>query len=97
MNLELNWTYPPELVVAGKDEEEALARVCDAIAQSQTQSRIVHVTLPTIDTDTNKTEDDPWLRFAGMWGDEDEWAQFQADIAANRQLVDQQTQANWEE
>lgn len=79
----------PEIVVSGADEKETLAQVCDAIVNQQTQSRIVRVQVPT----SNQTGDDPWLRFAGEWGDEDEWAQFQADIAAHRQFIDQQTQA----
>lgn len=40
----------------------------------------------------NAPRNDPWLRFAGEWGDEAEWAQFQADIAENRRLLDQQMQ-----
>ncbi|MCE7990175.1 MAG: hypothetical protein DYG89_54230 [Caldilinea sp. CFX5] len=77
----------PELVVAGKDEQEALARVREALAEQQTERRVVHITLPT----SQSTEDDPWLRFAGMWQDDPNWEQFLADIASYRQAVDAQT------
>lgn len=80
----------PELVVSGRDEQEALARVREALAEQQTERRVVHITLPP----SQSTADDPWLRFAGQWGDAAEWAQFQADIAAHRQWIDQQMQAN---
>lgn len=79
----------PELVVAGEDEQEAIARVCTAITEHQTESRVVQVTLPV----NQQTDDDPWLRFAGMWKDDPNWEQFQADIAANRRWVDEQTQS----
>lgn len=79
----------PELVVVGKDEQEALARVCTAITEHQTESRIVQVTLPV----NQQTEEDPWLRFAGMWQDDPNWEQFQADIAAHRRWIDAQTQS----
>ncbi|MEZ4737068.1 MAG: hypothetical protein R3E79_59070 [Caldilineaceae bacterium] len=78
----------PDIVVSGATEDEALAQVRQAIAQQQRQSRIVrvHVSAP------NETADDPWLRFAGMWEDDPNWEQFLADIAANRKLIDAQTQ-----
>ncbi len=78
----------PEIVVSGADEKETLAQVCGAIANQQTQSRIVRVQVPTY----NETVDDPWLRFAGMWEDDPNWEQFQADIASHRQLIDAQMQ-----
>jgi len=78
----------PELVVAGKDEQEALALLQQAIVNQVTENRLLRIEVPASESTVN----DPWLRFAGEWGDEAEWAQFQADIAANRQLLEQQMQ-----
>ncbi len=78
----------PEIVVSGADEEEALALVRAAIAKATVQSRLVRVDVP------NGTEpvDDPWLRFGGAWGDENDWEQFEKDIQAFRCEIDKQTQ-----
>ncbi|HRW11277.1 MAG TPA: hypothetical protein P5121_39530 [Caldilineaceae bacterium] len=73
----------PELVVSGADEQEALDRVREAITQATVQSRIVRIDVP------NDTEpvDDPWLRFGGAWGDENDWEQFEKDIRAFRSEI----------
>ncbi|MEZ4615363.1 MAG: hypothetical protein R2867_07600 [Caldilineaceae bacterium] len=78
----------PELVVAGADEQEALDRVREAIAQATAQSRIVRIDVPN----GTGPVDDPWLRFGGMWGDENDWEQFEKDIEAFRCEIDKQTQ-----
>jgi hypothetical protein len=41
--------------------------------------------------DKHAPDDDPMLRFAGMWQDDPNWGQFLADIASYRQAVDAQT------
>lgn len=79
----------PEIVVSGENEAEALARVSKAIANRHTQSRIVRIKVPIPD----EANSDPWFRFAGMWGDEATWQQFEDDIQAFRRAIDEQTQA----
>lgn len=71
----------PEISVTGNTEEETLARVRIAIAQLHSQSRIVQVEVPDQD-------DDPWLRYAGLWKDDPDWEQFQKNIEDFRQTVD---------
>ena len=78
----------PEIVVSGEDEEEALARVRAAIAKATEQSRIVRIDIPNGAESTN----DPWLRFSGLWGDEDDWQQFIEDIDTFRCEIDRQAQ-----
>jgi predicted RNase H-like HicB family nuclease len=79
----------PEIIVSGENEAEALTRVSKAIANRHTQSRIVRITVPIPD----EPSDDPWFRFAGMWGDEATWQQFEEDIQTFRRIIDEQTQA----
>jgi len=79
----------PEIVVSGEDENEALELVCKAIANRHLQSRIVRVDIPIPD----EQDTDPWFRFAGMWGDEETWEQFQADIETFRRAIDEETQS----
>ena len=79
----------PEIVVSGENEVEVLARVSKAIVNRHTQSRIVRINIPIPDEAT----DDPWFRFAGMWGDEATWQQFEDDIQTFRRVIDEQTQA----
>ena len=73
----------PELIVTGASEAETIERIREALAKVQEQSRIVRVEVPD-------PEDDPWLRFAGMWKDDPDWEQFQANIKAFRESVDKQ-------
>ena len=79
----------PEIVVSGENEVEVLARVSKAIVNRHTQSRIVRINIPI----TDEATDDPWFRFAGMWGDEATWQQFEDDIQTFRRVIDEQTQA----
>ncbi len=83
----------PEIVVTGVDEADALTRVRAAIVDKYAQSRVVRIDVPIPDVATA----DPWLRFAGEWGDEAEWAQFQTDIDAFRQEIDSQPQTPHEQ
>lgn len=76
----------PEIVVHGADEGEALNLVSEAIADSQSNSRIVR-----IEVQQPQAAEDPWLRFAGMWADDPDWDLFQAEVAAFRQAIDEQT------
>lgn len=78
----------PEIAVAGEDETEALDRVCEAIAHLHAQSRIVRIDVPIPD----EPSIDPWFRFAGMWGEEANWQQFEADVETFRRTIDEQTQ-----
>lgn len=74
----------PEIVVSSTDEEEALTRVRAAIAEASEQSRIVRIDIANGIEPTS----DPWLRFGGMWGDEDDWEQFERDIDTFRCEID---------
>ncbi len=82
----------PELIVSGDSEEEALSRVRTAIANAQAESRIVRIDVPIAD-DAPKN---PWLRFAGEWGDEAEWEEFLSSIEAFRNSIDEPAfSRNW--
>jgi hypothetical protein len=37
-------------------------------------------------------QDNPWLRFAGMWADDPDWDVFQDAMAAERREIDEQSQ-----
>ncbi len=74
----------PEIVATGSSEEEVLAQVKSAITDLRTSSRIVQVDVPPL----SGIEDDPWLRYAGMWADDPDWDLFQAEITAFRQAID---------
>lgn len=76
----------PEIVATGSSEEEALAQVKSAITDLRASSRIVQVNVPPL----SGIEDDPWLRYAGMWADDPDWDLFQAEAAAFRQAIDSQ-------
>jgi len=77
----------PDVVASGRSETEALAGVREALIDVLAQSRIVQIELP----EQHETEDDPWLRFAGMWQDvpEEDWERFQTAVAAVRQTANQ--------
>ena len=79
----------PEIVVHAEDEGEALNLVSEAIADLQNKSRIVR-----IEVQQPQEPDDPWLRFAGMWADDPDWERFQAEVAAFRHAIDEQTQTD---
>ncbi|MDV7390983.1 type II toxin-antitoxin system HicB family antitoxin [Arthrospira platensis SPKY1] len=68
----------PEIVATGSSEEDVLAQVKSAITVLRTRSRIVQIDVPPLAA----AEDDPWLRYAGMWADDPDWDAFQAEVAA---------------
>lgn len=76
----------PELTVAADNEAEALALVRQAIADLQQNSHIVQIDVPSPGT---VSPNDPWQPFFGMWADDPDWEQFQAEVAAFRLQVDQ--------
>lgn len=80
----------PEISVTGTTEAETLARVRAALAQFHSQSRIVQVEVPD-------TDDDPWLRYAGMWKDDPDWDEFLADIEQFRREIDANMQNTQED
>ncbi len=82
----------PEVVVSGVNEADALMRVRKAIALRQGQSRIVQIDVPASSGAESEASRDPWLRFAGEWGDDADWKQLQRDIDAFRGEIDMQTQ-----
>lgn len=77
----------PDVVASGRNETEALTGVREALLNVLAQSRIVQLDL----AEQQETEDDPWLRFAGMWQDvpEEEWERFQTAVTAARQTANQ--------
>lgn len=76
----------PELTVAADNEAEALALVRQAIANLQQNSHIVQIDVPSPAT---VSITDPWQPFFGMWADDPDWEQFQAEVAAFRYQIDQ--------
>lgn len=77
----------PDVVVSGTDDAEVLARVRTTIALMHANSRLVQVEAPPLASES----DDPWLRFAGMWENDPDWDQFQSEVSAFRQAIDQET------
>ena len=75
----------PELIVSGDSEEEALSRVRTLIANAQVQSRIVRIDVPV----ANDGLDNPWLRFGGEWGDDEEWNEFLSAVESFRNSFDE--------
>ena len=41
-----------------------------------------------IEIDASTSAEHPWLRFAGMWADDQTWDDFVAEVAAHRQEMD---------
>ncbi|MFO7538413.1 MAG: hypothetical protein R6X32_10180, partial [Chloroflexota bacterium] len=74
----------PEIVATGSSEAEVLEQVKTAITDLRTSSRIVQVDVPAL----TGADEDPWLRYAGMWADDPDWDLFQAEIDAYRQAID---------
>lgn len=79
----------PELIVSGDSEEEALSRVRTAIADAQVESRIVRIEVPLEVPLSERSADNPWLRFAGEWGDESDWSEFLAAVQSFRDSFDE--------
>jgi predicted RNase H-like HicB family nuclease len=76
----------PDIVVSGVNEAEALTQMRIALSDVHRQSRVVQISIPTPD----ETETNPWLRVAGVFANDPTWDEFQAEIAANRRLIDAQ-------
>ena len=76
----------PTIFANGVDEEDALVQLRAALAEVQRHSRVVRIDTPV----PAETETNPWLRRAGIFADDPTWDQFQAEIAAQRQLLDAQ-------
>ena len=74
----------PDLVVSGTDDTEVLARVRAAIAHIQANNRLVQVEAPPL----TETLDDPWLCYAGMWGNDPDWDLYQSEIRSFRTAID---------
>ena len=74
----------PEIVVTGADETDVLAQLRAALVEIQQVSRVVHIDVPMPEA----TEINPWLRWAGTFADDPTWDEFQAAIAAQRQMID---------
>lgn len=74
----------PELVITGTDEADVLEKMREAIVALHSQSCIVRIDVPS----DNRSADDPWMQFAGMWNDDPDWKQFQSDINDFRREID---------
>lgn len=73
----------PEIVASGNTEEEALEQVKTAITDLRANSRIVQLDLPAL-----SENDDPWMKYAGLWADDPDWDIFQNEVEAFRQAMD---------
>lgn len=80
----------PDILVTGTNEAEALTLVHKAIVGRHAQSRIVRIEIPMPGEQSN----DPWFRFADMWGDEATWQQFEDDIQRFRFAEELRTSAD---
>jgi len=72
-----------DVVASGASEAEAIASLRSTLADLQARSHIVQVDLPV-----PAAVDDPWLRAAGIWGDDPSWEAFQQAITEYRAAVD---------
>jgi hypothetical protein len=79
----------PDVVASGTTEAEAVDHLRDALADLQTGSRVVDVDLALLDF----AQENPWLRFAGMWADDPDWELFQGAVVAERREIDEQSQS----
>lgn len=68
----------PDIVISGKSEIAVLEKVRKAIAERQRNSRIIRLEVPD-------SQDDPWLKHAGMWKDDPDWNEYEAELEAARQ------------
>ena len=75
----------PDVVVAGDTENDVLEQVRRAIVDLRRRSRVVQVEVPASPAE----DQDPWLRVAGLWAADPDWAQFQDEIATYRQSMDE--------
>jgi hypothetical protein len=73
----------PEIVVSGATEAEAVEQLRAALADLQQHSRVIQVELPI----TDSAAAHPWLRFAGMWEHDPDWAAFEAATADLRRAA----------
>lgn len=68
----------PDIVISGKSESVVLEKVRKAILEKQHNSRIIRLEVPN-------SQDDPWLRHAGMWKDDPDWEEYEAELQLLRQ------------
>jgi predicted RNase H-like HicB family nuclease len=73
----------PNVSAIGESESEALEHLRTAITEIQSRSHIVQLEIPS-----TGVEDNPWLRFAGMWKHDPSWEEFQAEVEAYRKEID---------
>lgn len=73
----------PELVVDEQTREAAVTQIKNQLIDYLSHPpEIVQIEL---DPDT---EENPWLKFAGMWRDDPTWKEFLAEVEASRHQVD---------
>ena len=72
----------PQIVVEGETEEKALAQVQANLRALLQSGRMVQLDL---DVDP---EHHPWVQFAGMFVDDTDWDEFQAELIRYRQEID---------
>ena len=76
----------PDIVATGTSEAEALDKLRAASSDLLARSRMVKI---EVDQELPGTaQDDPWLRFAGMWKDDPSWDEFQEEVAKYRAEID---------
>jgi len=75
----------PDCVAEGDTEEEAIAKVKEALNQWLSRGKIVTV---EIDIGEAAQADNPWLRICGKYKDDPTWDDFQANIQEYRRELD---------
>ena len=73
----------PDCAYAATTEEEAVRGVQAALADRLARGKLVQVEVPD--------DTDPWARWAGRFGDDPTWDEFQALMAAERETTDEES------
>lgn len=74
----------PDCVAEGATEEEAVTKAQDALKQWLARGKLITVELE------HGQPDNPWLKLCGKYKDDPAWDDFQANIAAYRQQLNEE-------
>ena len=90
-----------DVVADGQTEEEAIDNVKAVLVSQLESAKLVTIeiesTHTSMSTDENGStyirgsENDPWVKYAGVFADDPSWDDFQAEIEAYRKEVDEKT------
>ena len=74
-------SQPIPLSAEGQSREEAMTRLTDLAREQLAQGDLVQI-------DLADARDNPWVKFAGIWKDHPDFADYQANIADYRRSLD---------